>query len=106
MKEVKTAQHSLPLIDSMLKRQRHELSYYADENDESDSDSDYVEDDGSSESSVLCDESHYNVNPWAVSQEFSANIYDSGHRFPAYMTYQELYDNINFKHQMEGGGEQ
>jgi hypothetical protein len=44
-------------------------------------------------------------NPWAVNQDFTAEIYERGYRFPAFMSYKELYDTINLKHQMQGGGE-
>ena len=44
-------------------------------------------------------------NPWAVSESFTAEIFERGYRFPEYMTYKELYDLVNMKHQMDGGGE-
>jgi hypothetical protein len=52
-----------------------------------------------------CEDSESIINPWAVSQDFTAEIYTRGHRFPDYMSYKELYDAMNIKHQMDGGGE-
>jgi hypothetical protein len=75
-----------------------------------DSDDDY-EDEGESEASndneddKLSDVSESTKNPWAVSQEFTAEIYPRGYRFPEYLSYQELYLAVNYKHQVEGGGE-
>jgi hypothetical protein len=52
------------------------------------------------------EEAQYQIeNPWAVSQSFTAEIFERGYRFPEYMTYKELYDFVNMKHQMDGGGE-
>jgi hypothetical protein len=78
-------------------QQRHD----ADEADDSD-DEDYVESSSAAESDVS-DEGP--KNPWVVSQNFTAEVYPRGHRFPGYLTYKELYDTINLKHQMHGGGE-
>ena len=61
-----------------------------------DSDDDY-EDEGESEASndneddKLSNVSESTKNPWAVSQEFTAEIYPRGYRFPEYLSYQELY---------------
>ncbi len=74
--------------------------------DDSDSDEDYEQEDADDEE----DESEHEVvdgsnNPWVVSQDFTAEIYTRGYRFPDMLSYKELYDTINCKHQMEGGGE-
>jgi hypothetical protein len=76
-------------------------------------DDDYVPEDSEHDSEEVEDQIEIGGSAWAhqwntqyeTSKNFTAEIFERGYRFPNPMTYKELYDVVNMKHQMDGGGE-
>jgi hypothetical protein len=77
----------------------------ADDEDYIPDDSEHADDSEQDEDEEMQYQIAIGRNPWAVSESFTAEIFERGYRFPEYMTYKELYDLVNMKHQMDGGGE-